>query len=60
MKHFFSAIWNSPASTFAGAICALGLWLASAELDLPKEFAIPAAGVVVFVGAAYSHKPDGE
>lgn len=56
MKDFFNSLWKAPASTFAGALVALGLWLASAELGLPPEIALPAAGVAVFVGAAYPPK----
>ena len=56
MKDFFTGIWKAPAYTFGGALAALGLWLASAELGLPETISIPAMAVAIFAGALYKPK----
>lgn len=56
MKELISRIWTAPAKTAAGAVVALGIWLASDAVDLPDYVALPAAGVAVFVGAFYPPK----
>lgn len=53
MKKLFANLWKSPASSFAGALVALGLWLASDAVDVPEYVALPAAGIAVFLGALY-------
>jgi hypothetical protein len=58
MKEFFKGIWTSKATTFAGAVVALGIWLASDAVDVPDYISLPAAGIAVVAGALYPGKSE--
>lgn len=60
MKNLFTNLWEAPASSIAGGIGALCLWLGSdavAELTtLPPWVIVSAGGVSVVLGAIYGPK----
>lgn len=50
MKKLLANIWNAPAATSAGAICAALAVLTAADVGLPKPWQIGLLAISAFLG----------
>lgn len=50
MKKLLSNIWNAPAATSAGAICAVLTVLTAADVGLPKAWQVGLLAASAFLG----------
>ncbi|MCB1134240.1 MAG: hypothetical protein KDN05_24195 [Verrucomicrobiae bacterium] len=57
MKKLISNIWNAPASTSAGAICAALAVVTAADVGLPPPWQVGLLALAAFLGFFGDRKP---